>query len=50
VLAVWSSFPSELFTKSLEDLGGTVELVQPTPAGPDAPQHYIWLARKPVRS
>jgi spermidine synthase len=50
VLAVWSSFPSELFTKSLEDLGGTVELVLTTLAGPDAPQHYIWLARKPARS
>ena len=50
VLAVWSSFPSELFTKSLEELGGTVELVLTPPAGPDAPQHYIWLARKPAPS
>ncbi len=44
VLAVWSSFASELFTRSLEELGGTVELVE-TPAG-DAPQHYIWVVTK----
>ena len=46
VLAVWSSFPSELFTKSLEELGGAVELVV-TPAGV-APQHFIWLVTKPA--
>jgi spermidine synthase len=46
VLAVWSSFPSDTFTKALEDLGGTVELVETT-VGLGSPQHYIWLARKP---
>jgi spermidine synthase len=45
VLAVWSSFPSELFTRALQDLGGTVELVETT-VGIGAPQHYIWLATK----
>jgi spermidine synthase len=50
VLAVWSSFASELFTKSLEELGGTVEMVLTPRGSPDAPQHYIWLARKPVSS
>lgn len=44
VLAVWSSFPSELFTRSLEDLGGTVELVVTAPG--NSPAHYIWLATK----
>jgi spermidine synthase len=48
VLAVWSSFPSETFTRALEDLGGTVELVATKQASPDAPQHYIWLATKPT--
>lgn len=46
VLAVWSSFASPLFTRSLEELGGTVELLAPAPARPGAPQHYIWLATK----
>ncbi len=46
VLAVWSSFPSDTFTKALEDLGGAVELVETT-LGLGSPQHYIWLARKP---
>lgn len=47
VLAVWSAFSSETFTKSLEDLGGTVELVE-TRVGVGAPQHFIWLATKPT--
>lgn len=46
VLAVWSSFPSDTFTKSLEALGGTVDLVE-TSVGFGAPQHWIWLATKP---
>lgn len=46
VLAVWSSFPSRLFTKSLEAVG-TVELVRTTPAFVGGPRYYIWLARKP---
>ncbi|MGE0548855.1 MAG: spermidine synthase [Kofleriaceae bacterium] len=46
VLAVWSSFPSRLFTKSLEVVG-TVELVRTTPSFPGGPRYYIWLARKP---
>lgn len=45
VLAVWSSFPSRLFTKSLETVG-TVELVRTTPIFPGAPRYYIWLATK----
>lgn len=45
VLAVWSSFPSRLFTKSLEVIG-TVELVRTTPAFVGGPRYYIWLARK----
>lgn len=46
VLAVWSSFPSRSFTKSLEVVG-SVELVRTTPAFPGAPRYYIWLARRP---
>lgn len=45
VLAVWSSFPSDTFTKSLEELGGTVELVETT-VGAGSPQHWIWLSTK----
>lgn len=45
VLAVWSAFVSELFTRSLEELGGEVELVETT-VGVGAPQHYIWLVTK----
>ncbi len=45
VLAVWSSFPSRLFTKSIETVG-TVELVRTTPSFPGAPRYYIWLATK----
>ncbi len=48
VLAVWSSFPSRLFTRSLEVIG-TVELVRTTPISPGAPRYYIWLATKPKR-
>lgn len=47
VLSVWSSFPSDTFTKSLEELGGTVQLVETT-AGVGAPHHYIWLATRPA--
>jgi spermidine synthase len=47
VLAVWSSFPSRLFTKSLEVIG-TVELVRTKPHFPGGPRYYIWLARKPT--
>jgi spermidine synthase len=47
VLAVWSAFSSDTFTRSLEDLGGTVELVE-TSVGVGAPQHWIWLATKPA--
>lgn len=46
VLAVWSSFPSRTFTKSLEVVGA-VELVRTTPAFPGGPRYYIWLARRP---
>ncbi len=46
LLAVWSSFPSRTFTKSLEVVG-TVELVRTTPAFIGGPRYYIWLARKP---
>jgi spermidine synthase len=46
VLAVWSSFPSRTFTKSLEVVG-SVKLVRTTPAFEGAPRYYIWLARKP---
>ena len=46
VLAVWSAFSSEEFTKALEELDGTVELVE-TRVGIGAPQHYIWFATKP---
>jgi spermidine synthase len=46
VLAVWSSFPSRSFTKSLEVIG-SVELVRTKPAFVGAPRYYIWLARKP---
>jgi spermidine synthase len=45
VLAVWSSYPSRLFTKSLEVVG-TVELIRTTPIAPGAPRYYIWLATK----
>ncbi len=45
VLAVWSSFPSRLFTKSLEVVG-SVELVRTKPTFPGGPRYYIWLARK----
>lgn len=45
VLAVWSSFPSRLFTRSLEEVGD-VKLVRTTPAFPGAPRYYIWLATK----
>jgi len=45
VLAVWSSFPSRLFTKSLETIG-SVELVRTTPSFPGGPRYYIWLATK----
>jgi spermidine synthase len=48
VLAVWSSFPSRLFTKSLEVVG-TVELVRTTPSFPGGPRYYIWLATKRKR-
>ena len=46
VFAVWSSFPADLFTKALEQLGGSVELVTTT-VGVGAPQHYVWLVTKP---
>ncbi|HVK83710.1 MAG TPA: hypothetical protein VM513_06365 [Kofleriaceae bacterium] len=46
VLAVWSSFPSRLFTKSLEVIG-SVELVRTKPTFRGGPRYYIWLARKP---
>jgi spermidine synthase len=49
VLAVWSSFPSRLFTKSLEVIG-SVELVRTTPTFPGGPRYYIWLASKRGRS
>jgi spermidine synthase len=45
VLAVWSSFPSRLFTKSLESVGA-VELVRTKPTFPGGPRYYIWLATK----
>ncbi|MEO6775295.1 MAG: spermidine synthase [Kofleriaceae bacterium] len=45
VLAVWSSFPSRRFTKSLEVVG-KVELVRTTPSCPGGPRYYIWLATK----
>lgn len=45
VLAVWSSFPSRTFTKSLEVVGD-VELVRTTPAFEGGPRYYIWLATK----
>lgn len=45
VLAVWSSFPSRSFTKSLEVVG-TVAVVRTTPAFVGAPRYYIWLAHK----
>lgn len=45
VLAVWSAFSSETFTRALEELGGTVELVE-TSAGVGGPLHYIWLVTK----
>jgi spermidine synthase len=45
VLAVWSSFPSRLFTRSLEVVG-SVELVRTTPSHPGGPRYYIWLATK----
>ncbi len=48
VLAVWSSFPSRLFTKSLEVIG-TVKLVRTTPTFPGGPRYYIWLATKRAR-
>jgi spermidine synthase len=45
VLAVWSSFPSRLFTRSLEVIGA-VELVRTKPAFPGGPRYYIWLATR----
>ena len=48
VLAVWSSFPSRLFTRSLEVVGD-VELVRTTPSFPGGPRYYIWLATKRSR-
>ncbi len=45
VLAVWSSFPSRLFTKTLAVVGN-VELVRTTPSFPGGPRYYIWLATK----
>jgi len=45
VLAVWSSFPSRLFTKSLEVIG-TVKLLRTTPSFPGGPRYYTWLATK----
>jgi spermidine synthase len=45
VLTVWSSFPSRLFTRSLEVVG-TVELLRTTPAFPGGPRYYIWRATK----
>jgi spermidine synthase len=47
VLAVWSSFPSRLFTKSLEVVG-SVELVRTKPTFEGGPRYYIWLARRPA--
>lgn len=48
VLAVWSSFPSRTFTKSLEEVVGSVELVRTKPTFKGGPRYYIWLARKPA--
>ncbi len=48
VLAVWSSFPSRTFTKSLQDVVGSVELVRTTPTFKGGPRYYIWLARRPT--
>ncbi len=47
VLAVWSSFPSRLFTKSLEVVG-SVELIRTPATFEGGPRYYIWLARRPA--
>jgi spermidine synthase len=48
VLVVWSSFPSRLFTKSLEVIGD-VELIRTAPKFDRGPRYYIWLATKRAR-
>jgi spermidine synthase len=45
VLAVWSSFPSRLFTRSLETVGD-VELIRTKPSVVGGPRYYIWLATR----
>jgi len=47
VLAVWSSFPSRLFTKSLEVVG-TVKLIRTEASFEGGPRYYIWIAQRPA--
>lgn len=47
VLGVWSSFPSRLFTKSLEVIGET-ELIRTPASFEGGPRYHIWLARRPA--
>lgn len=49
VLAVWSMFPSETFTKRLQKAGFDVEVKFVRSRGKKGNRHVIWVARKRAR-
>ena len=46
VLAVWSSFESQTFTRWLREVGFAVEIARIRPQHRGGPRHYIWFARR----
>ncbi len=46
ILAVWSAFPSRLFTRWLREVGFAVEVIRAAPTSPGGPRYYIWVARR----
>jgi spermidine synthase len=48
VLAVWSAFASNTFTRWLEEVGFEVEKLRAAPTTPGGPRYYIWVARVPA--
>lgn len=49
VLAVWSTFPSEAFTKRLQKAGFKVEVKYVRSRGKKGNRHVIWVGSAPVR-
>ena len=46
ILAVWSAFPSRLFTRWLREVGFEVEVIRAAATSPGGPRYYIWIARR----